>query len=62
MAKPSVYRRADIQHRKDSLPEGGTYIKQMVTAKNSETTKACGINYLNKVSVQFDIPCDENIF
>ena len=27
MAKPSVYRRADIQHRKDSLPEGGTYIK-----------------------------------
>ena len=61
MAKPSVYRRADIQHRKDSLPEGGTYIKPMVTAKNSESTMAGGINFLNKVSVPFDIPCDELI-
>ena len=62
MAKPRGYGRADNQHRKDSLPEGGTYIKPMVTAKNSESTMAGGINFLNKVSVPFDIPCDELIF
>ena len=61
MTKPLVFRGADIEHRKQSLGEGGTYIKPMVTVKNSESM-AGGINFLNNVSVPFDIPCDELIY
>ena len=50
MAKPSVFRIADIQDRIDGLPENGTYIKPFVTTAISESM-AGGINCLNKISV-----------
>jgi len=37
MTKPTVFKRADIQHRKDGLEDGGTYIKPLVTVKNCES-------------------------
>jgi len=45
MTKPTVFKRADIQHRKDGLEDGGTYIKPLVTVKNSESM-AGGVNFL----------------
>lgn len=59
--KPQVFRMADIRHRKESLGENGTYIKPFVTVKNSESM-AGGVNFLNNVSVPFDLPCDELMF
>ena len=58
---PKVFRMADIRHRKDNLGENGTYIKPFVTVKNSESM-AGGINFLNNVSIPFDLPCDELIY
>ena len=49
MTKPIVFNRADIQHRKDGLEDGGTYIKPFVTIRNSESM-AGGVNFLKKVS------------
>jgi ethanolamine utilization protein EutQ len=60
-AAPSVFRISDIQDRIDNLPENGTYIKPFVNVKNSDSM-AGGINALNKISVPFDLPCDELIF
>ena len=52
MAKPEVFKRIDVQHRKDGLKDGGTYIKPFVTIKNSESM-AGGVNFLKKVSIGF---------
>ena len=61
MAKPLVFKRADIQHRKDNLEDGGTYIKPFVTVRNSESM-AGGVNFLKNASVPWDLTCDEIIF
>ena len=45
MTKPIVFNRADIQHRKDGLEDGGTYIKPFVTTRNSESM-AGGVYFL----------------
>jgi ethanolamine utilization protein EutQ len=61
MTAPSVFRIADIQDRIDNLPENGTYIKPFVTTAISESM-AGGINCLNKISVPWDLTCDEMIY
>ena len=61
MAKPIVFKRQDIQHRKESLKEGGTYIKPFVTVRNSDSM-AGGVNFLNNVSIPWDLTCDEMIY
>ena len=61
MAKPSVYRLAEIQDRMDNLEEGGTFIKPFVNTKMG-ASMAGGINFLNKVSVPWDLTCDEIIY
>jgi len=61
MAKPIVFKRQDIQHRKESLQEGGTYIKPFVTVRNSDSM-AGGVNFLNNVSIPWDLTCDEIIY
>ena len=61
MTAPSVFRIADIQDRIDNLPENGTYIKPFVTTEISESM-AGGINCLNKISVPWDLTCDEMIY
>ena len=61
MTKPTVFKRANIQHRKDGLEDGGTYIKPLVTVKNSESM-AGGVNFLKKVSIPWDLTCDEIIY
>ena len=61
MAKPLVFRRAEIQHRKDNLKDGETYIKPFINVRNSESM-AGGVNFLKNVSVPWDLTCDELIF
>ncbi len=59
--KPIVFRMDEIRHRKENLGENGTYIKPFVNVRNSESM-AGGINFLNNVSIPFDLPCDELIY
>jgi len=61
MTAPSVFRIADIQDRIDNLPEDGTFIKPFVNVNNSDSM-AAGINALNKISVPWDLTCDELIY
>ena len=61
MAKPSVYRISEISDRLDNLEEGGTFIKPFVNTKMG-ASMAGGINFLNKVSVPWDLTCDELIY
>ena len=61
MPKPIVFRFAEIKNRLDELPEGKTYIKPFVTVKNCESM-AGGLNFLNKVSVPWNLTCDELIY
>ena len=61
MPKPIVFRLDEIKNRLDALPEGGTYIKPFVTVKNCESM-AGGLNFLNKVSVPWNLTCDEIIY
>ena len=61
MTKPIVFNRADIQHRKDGLEDGGTYIKPFLTIRNSESMDG-GVNFLKKVSIPWDLTFDEIIY
>jgi ethanolamine utilization protein EutQ len=61
MPKPIVFRLDEIKNRLDALPEGGIYIKPFVTVKNCESM-AGGLNFLNKVSVPWNLTCDEIIY
>ena len=61
MASPIVFKFNDIKHRLDELPEGGTYIKPWATVKNNDSM-AGGLNFLNKVSVPWQLTCDELIY
>ncbi len=61
MSKPQVFRLSEIEDRLHDLPEGKTYIKPFVTVRNSESM-AGGVNFLNKVSVPWELTCDELIF
>ncbi len=61
MAKPSVYRFEEISDRLETLEEGGTFIKPFVNTKMG-ASMAGGVNFLNRVSVPWDLTCDELIF
>ena len=61
MTAPSVFRFSDIADRLDNLEEGGTFIKPFVNTKISDSM-AGGVNFLNKVSVPWDLTCDELIY
>ncbi len=61
MPAPSVFRISDIQDRIDNLPASGTFIKPFVTVEHSDTMCG-GINCLNRISVPWDLTCDELIF
>ena len=59
--KPKLYKFSDIEHRLHSLEPGQTYIKPFVTSKVSDTMCG-GLNFLNKISVPWDLTCDEIIY
>ena len=61
MNAPSVYRMSDIADRIENIEQGGTYIKPFVNTAMG-ASMAGGINVLNKVSVPWDLTCDELIF
>ena len=59
--KPQLYKFADIEHRLHTLEPGQTYIKPFVTSKVSDTMCG-GLNFLNNISVPWDLTCDEIIY
>ena len=61
MAKPSVYKLSEIEHRRESLGESGTFIKPFVNTKMG-ASMAGGVNFLKNISVPWDLTCDELIF
>ncbi|MDE0310609.1 MAG: cupin domain-containing protein [Acidiferrobacterales bacterium] len=61
MSKPSVYRFDEVADRLENLEEGGTFIKPFVNTKMG-ASMAGGVNFLNNVSVPWDLTCDELIF
>ncbi len=61
MTAPTVFRFADVADRLENLESGGTYIKPFVNTKVSESM-AGGLNFLNNVSVPWDLTCDELIY
>ena len=61
MTAPSVFRMSEIQDRIDNLPTNGTFIKPFVNVEVSDSM-AGGINCLNKISVPWDLTCDELIY
>lgn len=61
MATPTHFKFEDIKHRLLTLQPGETYIKPFVTTKISDTM-AGGVNFLNDVSVPWDLTVDEIVF
>ncbi len=61
MSKPSVYRFDEVADRLENLEQGGTFIKPFVNTKMG-ASMAGGVNFLNNVSVPWDLTCDELIF
>lgn len=61
MTAPTVFRFADVADRLENLESGGTFIKPFVNTKVSESM-AGGLNFLNNVSVPWDLTCDELIY
>jgi ethanolamine utilization protein EutQ len=61
MAKPIVFKFSEIKHCLTELPPGKSYIKPFVTVRNSESM-AGGLNFLNNVSIPWDLTCDEIIY
>ena len=61
MAAPSVFRISDIEDRINDLPTNGTFIKPFVTVEHSGSMCG-GLNCLNRISVPWDLTCDELIY
>ena len=59
--KPQLYKFSEIEHRLHTLEPGQTYIKPFVTSKVSDTMCG-GLNFLNNISVPWDLTCDEIIY
>ena len=51
---PQLYKFSEIKHRLQTLEPGKSYIKPFVTSKVSDTMCG-GLNFLNKVSVPWDL-------
>ena len=58
---PQLYKFSEIKHRLQTLEPGKSYIKPFVTSMVSDTMCG-GLNFLNKVSVPWDLTCDEIIY
>ena len=58
---PQLYKFSEIKHRLQTLEPGKSYIKPFVTSRVSDTMCG-GLNFLNKVSVPWDLTCDEIIY
>ena len=61
MTAPSVFRFSEVADRLENLEKGGTFIKPFVNTGNSNSM-AGGVNFLNNVSVPWDLTCDELIY
>ena len=61
MPTPTVFRFSEVEHRLHDLPPGKSYIKPFVTTKISDSMCG-GLNFLNDVSVPWDLTCDELIY
>ena len=61
MPTPTVFRFSEVEQRLHDLPPGKSYIKPFVTTKISESMCG-GLNFLNDVSVPWDLTCDELIY
>ena len=61
MTAPTLFSFADVADRLENLESGGTFIKPFVNTKVSESM-AGGLNFLNNVSVPWDLTCDELIY
>ncbi len=61
MTAPTVFRMSDIADRKENLDNNGTFIKPFINTKVSESM-AGGVNFLNNVSIPWDLTCDEIIY
>ncbi|WP_271271621.1 cupin domain-containing protein [Aliamphritea hakodatensis] len=61
MPTPTLFKFSDIENRLVELEPGGTYIKPWVNTKVSESM-AGGVNFLNNVSVPWNLEVDEIIF
>ena len=61
MTAPTVFKMSDIADRKENLGKGGTFIKPFINTKVSESM-AGGVNFLNDVSIPWDLTCDEVIY
>ncbi|MDB9934020.1 AraC family ligand binding domain-containing protein, partial [Candidatus Thioglobus sp.] len=59
--KPQLYKFGDIEHRLHTLEPGQSYIKPFVTSAVSDTMCG-GLNFLNQVSVPWELTCDEIIY
>ena len=59
--KPQLFKFQDIEHRLHTLEPGKTYIKPFVTSAISDTMCG-GLNFLNRVSVPWNLTCDEIIY
>ncbi len=55
--KPQLYKFSEIEHRLHTLEPGKSYIKPFVTSAVSDTMCG-GLNFLNQVSVPWDLTCD----
>ena len=58
---PKLYKFSDIENRLHTLEPGKSYIKPFVTSNVSDTMCG-GLNFLNQVSVPWDLTCDEIIY
>ena len=61
MTAPTVFKMSEIADRKKNLGENGTFIKPFINTKVSESM-AGGVNFLNNVSIPWDLTCDEIIY
>ena len=59
--KPQLYKFTEIEHRLQTLEPGKSYIKPFVTSQVSDMMCG-GLNFLNQVSVPWDLTCDEIIY
>lgn len=58
---PKLYKFSEIEHRLHTLEPGKSYIKPFVTSAVSDTMCG-GLNFLNEVSVPWELTCDEIIY
>lgn len=61
MPQPILFEYSVVAERRKKMAESDTYIKPHVNVRNS-TSMAGGLNVLRRISVPWDLTCDEIIF